>query len=37
MLNVYSLTITNSWMYVLLNCIMKLEYIFRLVSYCLMD
>ena len=35
MLNVCSLVVTNSWMYVMLNCIMKLACNYYLVGYCL--
>jgi len=33
MLNVCNLAVTKSWMYVLLNCIIKLDCNFRLVGY----
>jgi len=37
MLNVFSLVVTNSWMYALFICIIKLDCNFRLVGYCLVD
>jgi len=35
MLNVCSLAVTNSWMYALLNCIMKMDCNFHLVGWLL--